>query len=211
MKRIYFVRHASTAGNEANAYQLSTIPLSEKGRGQAGALAKRLSKIPFDVLIASDMERAHETARIVGEQAGREVVAEPLFRELRRPSEVHGKSKTDPDVLAVMEQAAQVWEMEGGRYSDEENFHDFKNRALEALAYLRSRPEETLVVVTHGFFLKMLITAMLEGEAMKPEHWARMDDFMFPENTGVSWCEHGNVFHPGGWQLLTWNDHSHLV
>jgi broad specificity phosphatase PhoE len=49
MKTTYFVRHGSTDGNETGAYQLHTIPLSEKGLAQVVFVAERFKNIPVDI------------------------------------------------------------------------------------------------------------------------------------------------------------------
>lgn len=210
MKRIYFVRHGMTGGNETNTYQQLDIPLSEKGRGQADFLAERLSKIPFDVLIASTMERAQETARAIARKTGHEVIPESLFQEILRPSVVRGRSQTDPEVVEIIKVADSFWKQEGKRHSDEENFYDLKARAVKALEYLIAREEETMVVVTHGTFLRMLIAVMMRGSVLKPDFWNEIDDFLYPQNTGITWVEYDNKYHPNRWHLVTWNDHAHL-
>lgn len=210
MKRIYFVRHGMTGGNEINAYQKLDTPLSEKGHSQANFLAERFSKIPFDVLIASDMERAQETAQAIAKKTGHEVTTEALFQEILRPTIVRGKTKADPDVTEAMRVVKSYWKEEGKRHSDEENFFDLKNRALKAVDYLISRDEETIVVVTHGTILKMILGVMMRGKKLEPDFWDEIDAFFYPENTGITWVEYDNKHHPKHWQLISWNDHAHL-
>ncbi len=211
MKKIYFVRHGITGGNEINAYQKLDTPLSEKGRAQAQFLAQRFSKIPFvEVIIASTMERAQETAIAIAEQTGHEVISEALFHEILRPSVVRGKVQTDPEVIEVIKVTDSYWKTEGKRHSDEENFYDLKDRAIKALDYLIAREEETMVVVTHGTILKMMLAVMMRGKNLKPDFWDEIDEFFFPQNTGITWVEHDNKYHPKRWQLITWNDHAHL-
>ncbi len=60
------VRHAETAWNAERKLQGQTdIPLNEKGRGQAHALAEELSLEKFDGIYSSPLRRAHETAAII--------------------------------------------------------------------------------------------------------------------------------------------------
>jgi broad specificity phosphatase PhoE len=210
MKKIYFIRHGITGGNEINAYQQLDTPLSEKGRAQANFLAERFTKIPFDVLIASTMERAQETARAIAQKTGHEVIAEGLFHEILRPSVVRGKVQTDPEVKEVIKVADSYWKVEGKRHSDEENFYDLKKRAVKALEYLISRDEETMVVVTHGTILKMMLAVMVRGDTLEPDFWDEIEKFFFPQNTGITWVEYNNEYNPNHWQLITWNDHAHL-
>lgn len=210
MKRVYFVRHGKTGGNEIRAYQELNTPLSEEGRAQANVLAERFSKIPFDALYSSPMERAQETAHAIAKKTGHEVISEALFHEILRPSAVRGKLQTDPEVMEVIKAAHSYWDSEGQRHSDEENFYDLKKRAVKALEFLISRKEETMVVVTHGTILKTMLAVMMRGEALEPTFWDEVHEFFFPQNTGITWVEYDNKFHPNRWQLITWNDHAHL-
>ena len=199
-----------TAGNETFTYQMLDTPLSERGRLQADFLAERFSKISFDVLIASTMERAQETARSIAKKTGHDVISEPLFHERLQPSVVRGKAHNDPEVKETLRVARSYWAEEGARHSDEENFYDLKDRATKALDYLISRDEETMVVVTHGTILKTMLAVMMRGKDLQPDFLDEISQFFFPENTGITWVEYDNKQHPGRWQLITWNDHAHL-
>lgn len=210
MKRVYFVRHGITEGNQSNAYQTFEIPLSRKGREQANFLAERFTKVQFDVLISSTMERALETANAIAEKTGHQVVSEDLFHECLRPSAVRGRLKDDADVMEITKILDSYWKSEDKKHSDEENFFDLKKRAIKALEYLKSREENVLAVVTHGAFLKMLLSVMMKGEELHPDFYDEVDRFFFPENTGITMVEYDNKYHPNRWQLITWNDQAHL-
>lgn len=63
---LFLVRHGETAWNAARRFQgQSDVPLSERGRAQAAAIASVLSSIPFGHAYASDLQRAMETARTI--------------------------------------------------------------------------------------------------------------------------------------------------
>lgn len=210
MKTVYFVRHGETEGNRAQAWQKFDTSLSDTGREQANTLAERLAKIPFDALIASTMERAQETARIIGARTEHRVVAEALFHEILRPTAVRGKTRDDPEAAKIMDIVESNWRERGYKHSDEENFYDLKDRAVKALAYLASRPENTIVVVTHAGVLKMIIAAMIRGESVDPDFFEEIDTFLHANNTGITWCEYRDDSARGNWRLNTWNDHAHL-
>lgn len=57
-KTVYFVRHGESEGNVTPVFQTPDSPLSKKGREQAFHIAQRLSRLSFNVLVASPMERA---------------------------------------------------------------------------------------------------------------------------------------------------------
>lgn len=61
--RIWLVRHGQTILNKQRRYQgRSDPPLTDYGVRQATALAYRLRRIPFGVVLVSPLERTHATA-----------------------------------------------------------------------------------------------------------------------------------------------------
>ena len=206
MKTVYFVRHGSTEGNEKRAYQHLHTPLSELGRRQAEFVARRFERIPVDLVITSDMARAAETGRCIADRNRLPIVFDPLFQEILRPALVRGKGRDAPEVLEIMRFLAENWTKARVKHSDEENFFDLKTRALKALTHLAVRQERTLLVVTHGTFLCMLICCMMAGEEVSPQWFDRVHHFLVLKNAALSVCEYDH----GEWQLVIWNDHAHL-
>ncbi len=90
MKKVYIVRHGETDTNSQDVVSGESGTLSEKGKLQAQKLAERLLHINFSHLLASDYERAKQTASFIREVSKKEVEIEPLLREFRRPTEFHG-------------------------------------------------------------------------------------------------------------------------
>ena len=206
MKTVYFVRHGSTEGNEKRAYQSLNTPLSELGRRQAEFAAHRFERIPVDIVITSAMERAAETGRCIAERNKLPIVVDPLFHEILRPAIIRGKGRDTPEALEMMRFLAEHWTNAGVKHSDEENFFDLKTRALKALDYLVERPERTLLVVRHGTFVCMLICCMMAGEDVSPRLFDHIHHFLVLKNTALSVCEYDQ----GKWQLVIWNDYTHL-
>jgi broad specificity phosphatase PhoE len=206
MKTVYFVRHGSTEGNEKGAYQHRHTPLSELGRRQAAFVAHRFERIPVDIVIASDMERAAETGRCIAERNTLPLVVDPLFHEMLRPAILRGKGRETPEALEMRRFLAEHWTHAGVKHSDEEHFFDLKTRALKALDHLVERPERTLLVVTHGTFVCMLLCCMMAGEEVSPQWFDHIHHFLVLKNTALSMCEYDQ----GKWQLVIWNDHAHL-
>src|SRR5215210_2317333 len=82
--RIILARHGETDWNRERRWQgHSDRPLNDTGRDQARALASELAGRPISAVYSSDLLRAHETARIVAEQLGLDVVTVPGLRERR--------------------------------------------------------------------------------------------------------------------------------
>lgn len=66
MTTLLFIRHGQTDWNVAGILQgQKDIPLNDTGRLQAQEVAKKLLGIPVDIIYASPLCRAMETARIV--------------------------------------------------------------------------------------------------------------------------------------------------
>ena len=135
--RIYIIRHGVTESNAAGIRQTSEGHLSQDGIAQARALADRLSNITVDSIFTSPYPRARQTADIISAQVKQLQVQEsPFLIEVKYPSEVVGKPKTDPASKRILETIQTHYGEEGWRYSDEETFEEFTERAHTVLDYI---------------------------------------------------------------------------
>ena len=205
MKTIYFVRHGESTENAQERYVGETAPLTAHGVEQANFVAERFASIPFDIVLTSTMERAMETGKAIAERSKKPVEHMDIFNEFRRPSTFMGKSFHDPDVVATFPLFNEHNTDQDWHYSDEENFFDVKARAQTALDLLTKRPEEHIVVATHGTFLKVCTCLVIAGDAFTPEMFFRMRASMKTRNTGITIFDYNE-----DWRLLAWNDHAHL-
>ena len=84
MLHLMLVRHGETDWNVQRRYQgQSDVSLSELGQRQAVHIAKRIASQNIDVLYASDLKRAMETAMAIVERNNMEILPEPRLRELK--------------------------------------------------------------------------------------------------------------------------------
>lgn len=210
MKNIYFIRHGESEGNVGPIRQTPTTPLTNKGKRQAQITADRCSNIPVEIVISSTMNRARETTGIILERVTKTVEYSDLFIEKRRTSEELGKPKDDPTALMIKKEVEANFTKPGWRFSDEENFDDLKRRGLEALDYLANRPEQNILVVTHGAFLKILAACVVFGENLTAEEcWNFLHKFHM-ENTGITVFRYNEKSQSNPWRVWIWNDHAHL-
>ncbi|MHB8156286.1 MAG: histidine phosphatase family protein, partial [Desulfocucumaceae bacterium] len=73
--RVFLVRHGETIWNSEQKLQgHADIPLSDKGRQQAKALAERLAPRSISAVYCSDLGRAVETASQIAETRKLEVI-----------------------------------------------------------------------------------------------------------------------------------------
>lgn len=206
MKTLYFVRHGITAGNQTNSYQFKETPLSDVGLTQAGFVAERFKTLPVQKILSSDFIRAAQTAKVVGKALNLSVEHSSLLGEIRRPSFVRGKSMEDPEVKVVMDEVNQRFGETGWHHSDEENFFDVKDRAVEALRLISAQKEDTILIVTHGLMLRMIVSVMALGETLSHDEFIKLRPFLVTNNTGITVVEEKD----GKYALITWNDHAHL-
>ena len=88
---ILLIRHGETELNAARVVQPADTPLSEKGRRQAQALARRLASDGLAGILCSDLPRALMTAAPVVEATGLEMQVDALLEE-RNFGELRGRA-----------------------------------------------------------------------------------------------------------------------
>lgn len=82
MTRVIFIRHGQTIWNlEKREMGQLDSPLSEKGKIQAIAIAKRLKNITFSKLYSSDLGRALQTAQYISDVTGKDIITDVDLRE----------------------------------------------------------------------------------------------------------------------------------
>jgi len=83
LKRLILVRHGETEWNRQHRYQgQAGLPLNEVGLQQAGLLAARLESEDVDVIYASDLDRAVQTAQVIAGRHGLPVRVDQRLREM---------------------------------------------------------------------------------------------------------------------------------
>ncbi len=208
-KIIYFVRHGETEQNAKGIRQGREGALTEKGRAQALATAKRFPKHKGSpqVIIASPYERTRETAEIIAKELKMKVKYSDLLVERRNPTEIIGHSGDEKDVRAIVDRIDKSYHPDDLRISDEENFIDLKKRAKKLLHYIRWRREKRIIMVTHGIFLKMVASYMLYGKKLTASEYNNLSYFNPIDNAGmaiVSYTHHW--FTRNEWKIIVWND-----
>jgi probable phosphoglycerate mutase len=151
VSRLIVWRHGNTDWNAGHRVQGQTdVPLNDLGRQQAVDAAELLVKFRPDVIVASDLRRAADTAAALAALTGLTVRHDERLRERYfgawqglTMSEV---AETRPDEYARWTAGADVV---GGEV---ESLDDLGKRVAEALrdAAELARPGGTVVVATHG-------------------------------------------------------------
>jgi broad specificity phosphatase PhoE len=198
--RITFVRHARSEANEAEIWQgHGDDPLSAQGRLQAEAVGRRLAGRRFDLVVSSDLARAHETALATGHP----VETDPAWREMnlgdwegRTFAEVAGEH---PDLLQSIRRGEAF---KFGKVG--ETIQEFEERAWAAVDRLVERVGSgSVLVVTHGGLIDAIVGRLL----------GRIDRRTFPiaTNTALTEVRHETYGTRGArYRLHGFNDATHL-
>lgn len=209
-KTVYFVRHGQSNDNAAAVMQSVHSPLSDLGKIQAGQIADRLAEIPFDTLIASPLKRTKQTARYISEKTHKEPHFSDLFVERVKPHVIDGKPFSDKAAVAIWHEWEESLFTPGKRVDDGENYDDITLRAHNALTYLESLPEQTIAVVTHGYFLRVLVAHVLLGSALSGDTMKHVIERTSIENTSLTVFHYEKLGEEAVWHLAILNDHSHF-
>ncbi|WP_422114812.1 histidine phosphatase family protein [Brachybacterium sp. UNK5269] len=159
--RLVLVRHGQTDYNREGRLQGQIdIPLNDTGVRQAAVLAAAVAEDPPDVLVASPLQRAAETARIIGRSCGLEVSTDEAFVErgfgqwegLRGPEikhrwpQQHADWRAHRPVLGLgVEDRPEVGE----------------RVAAASRRLLATHAGATVMVVAHGAAITLGVTALL--------------------------------------------------
>lgn len=197
MATLYLVRHGETEWNRTGRWQGHTdVPLSDRGRQQAQALARRLQadNVHFNHLYTSDLSRAFETAAIVAQALDMLVYPLPNLREINLGS-WSGLTRAEiiqrfPGALVTIHHAA-----------DGETREVFATRVWNVLTRLTQQHQgRRLLVVTHGGAIRTMLRRVytLIGRSDHP----------VPPIDNASITE--VRLHAGRWSILRINDTAHL-
>jgi broad specificity phosphatase PhoE len=149
MHTLFFIRHGVTADNVNRIFSGRDEPLSDEGRQQAikaGEQAKA-DGIHFDAIICSSWPRAIETAQLVAKGAGfpiDKIEISDLVVE-RNVGPLTGTPYDD--YFGQGHVYKEIDDLPGV-----ETVPALQNRADKVLAMVKSRPEDTILVVSHAAF-----------------------------------------------------------
>ena len=150
--QITFLRHGESVGNRDGIVQgQADFPLSEEGIRQVTELAGKwqAQERQFDVIITSPLVRARQTAEIIADHLGSEVIEDPIWQERNRgkfaglPRE---EAYSDGKRMDLVPRHVQPGE-------NGESTAQVAIRAGYAVQSLMKRPPGRYLVVSHGALL----------------------------------------------------------
>ena len=149
------LRHGQTDWNIDLRLQGSTdIPLNETGREQARAAAAHLNREDWDVIIASPLSRAKDTADIVAQELGMNVVIVPELIE-RSFGVAEGLDHASWRKLYESHQVIEGLE----------SLEDLRTRTVHLLDIIANEyAGQRVLAVSHGAFIRKVLTIVTNGE-----------------------------------------------
>lgn len=198
---VILLRHGETEWNLSGRWQgqSQNTPLSERGRAQAEIVARRLRAYPIRAIYSSDLLRAFETARIVGEALGLEPMAEEGLRE----SDIgQWTGLTWSEIAARFpEEVAAMIAGQDVRRGGGESYGELGARLAATLErVVAQHGGQTVLLVSHGAAIRSLVAHVL-GASL-----AQMHRLEIGGNTALSLISAGNR----GLRLVSYNDTAHL-
>jgi len=201
--KLCLIRHGETNWNAERRLQGHTdIPLNTKGLQQARQMAQALktTKLLFDVLYTSDLQRAADTANAIVELFGVEARVDSALRE-RHFGALQGLTIQEASLLQPEIWQAHITrdlehELEGG-----ESIEQFALRVQNVLDKIQEQHSgKTILLVSHGGTLDMMYR-IASKQALRAERVASVP------NASLNWITHQQGV---GWSVEKWADTRHL-
>ncbi len=161
--RFILVRHGESEGNKAERFLGHTdLELTELGHRQAECTAEYLKDTEIDIMYASDLKRAWQTAEHIADKHGLSIIADAQFREVYA-GEWEGMRYCD--INAKYPELFKFWRESLGRAYcvGGESVRDVHARVQAELFRLAPMYEGmTVCIATHATPIRALRTAALE-------------------------------------------------
>ena len=198
--RFIVVRHGETRWNvEMRIPGQRDSDLTANGVEQAEAIAGRLATERVDAIVSSDLGRAMQTARRIGERLGLAVVPDARFRE-RAFGAGEGMTYTEvddvyPGAFARIREVDPDFVIPGGE--SRRQFHERVRSAFDDLA--RTHAGRTIALVTHGGVLATFFRHV-HGIAIH-----------LPRAIPITNAAYNVLrYEAGAWVVESWDDSGHL-
>jgi alpha-ribazole phosphatase len=209
--RLMLVRHGATANNAEQRYTgHSDVPLSPLGQRQAEAVAAALAAEQFDLIFASDLARARQTAEAIAARNPSPLRHEPDLRELAMGA-WEGRTRLeaatlDPDAWARWWAQPEIASPPGG-----ETLLQLRDRAARAVERCYAEhPTGDVLWITHGGLIGVLLCHLLGIDLAHRWQFRRDNAGLTALEVGPDRRAHSNPAPRLRAILLRLNDTSHL-
>ena len=155
---LVLVRHGETDWNRDNRFQgRADPPLNDTGRAQVRTLAEELRDRVFAAVYTSPLRRAHETATILADALGLELLSHDALEEVDVGS---WSGLTREEVEARFPAGYARWLDYGHGWDDGESYEELGARVVKGLTEIAAaQPGREILLVTHGGPIRSALAA----------------------------------------------------
>ena len=165
---LYVVRHAESllgARNVVNGDPAVYNPLTERGRGQAEDVGRRLADVPFEICFTTEFPRTKETAEVI--VAGRDVPI-VIVPDLNDPRQGDYEGKAFDLYAKWMDDTGMDEPVPGGGESQRDCVTRYA-RGWRTVA----ETQASILVVAHAFPISVALTLHEDGPPMLRRNYDR--------------------------------------
>jgi broad specificity phosphatase PhoE len=183
MLELWLIRHGETPGNRHGIIQGQTdAPLNELGLSQANKLAPRLAHEQFDAVYSSDLQRAHNTAKLALPKA--EIQLDQRIREISfgRFENIPWDNLEGEDaaMMQARRDAIDTYRLPGG-----ESNADVRVRIADFFSDLPKQGK--LAIFCHGGVIRNTLLWVMNAPMPHPDSW-----WFDVDNTSITILRHTN-------------------
>ena len=162
---IYIVRHGQTEWNLLGKTQgHGNSDLTPKGIEQAELLADSMTKYPIDYIYSSDLERAYQTAEIIGNKLNIEFEKTEALREMNFGT---WEGRIIKDIIEEDPELYKMWRNEPhlAKIPQGETLSQIKERTDAFIKEINEKYDgKHIVLVTHSLCARIMLLSFLDSD-----------------------------------------------
>jgi broad specificity phosphatase PhoE len=186
-KRVIFIRPGETQWNRLGRWQGQVaVPLNDHGKMQAKRLARFIRAIGIQALYTSDLRRAVETAEILSETLGFEIVPDTRLRErhigLWQGLTLEEVQAWYPEEYKSLRGNPDAYQVEGGEAREV-----VAKRMKAAFDEIVGKPGDIIGIVSHTTAIRALLDAVIPNVNALAMDFSNMSVTSIAKDDGSDW------------------------
>ena len=207
--KVYLLRHAKSLSHEQLKRQSPDSPLGPIGEAQAKQIAERMSREKIDIIFSSPWRRASQTATYIAKKLEVPIEYFKDIVEITYSTRLFSVERSkELDQQFEKERIANISNLDWKFDKTSESKRDLIARTYKFQKYLLANClGQTVLVVTHGIFLKAFIASCIFGKKYHDELLVSILQVLRSENVGLTLLEY--VEEDRVWKINYLNNYSH--
>ena len=206
---VILIRHGRTAANQKHVYQRGAETLSSSGQKEIADVADALQAYAPTHLLCSPMNRAQDTATILGEKLQLNPTTFREVREIRWPSYLEGRARYSFTSVRYMVR----WFLQREVHTDDakagESYDTLRKRIERAKNIFESYPPDArIVVVSHSVFINFFVEHACSPKPLSLRSAVpRLFKILTLRNTNAVrlQCDNDTKHRACSWQVIAFN------